>query len=157
MTTLQGRALLTTGAGLYLLLHYVVVCWLIFHLLSGIGALSAELVTVGAVTVRLWWLVAALIIAVALGTYAAAITDLRDEPELLVVVGALAHLPAVFGAWGLVWTGLFGEGWTQFGHVIADLLWSVLFLLLIVGSCLAITGVLVKWAEDRAERPAWQR
>lgn len=58
MTTLSGRTVLTTGAGLYLVLHHMVVCWLTFHLLSGIGALSAELVTVRTATVRLWWLVA---------------------------------------------------------------------------------------------------
>lgn len=148
MTTLSGRAVLTTGAGLYLLLHYAVVCWLTFHLLSGIGALSAELVTIGGVTVRLWWLVAALIVAVAVGAHVSVVTDLSEDgiPE---VVGGLVHLPAVFGAWGLVWTGPFGEGWAQFGNVIADLLWSALFLLLIVGSCLAITAVLVKWANER--------
>ncbi len=43
-----------TGAGKYLVLHYVVVCWLTFHLLSGVSVLSAEPVTVGSVTIRLW-------------------------------------------------------------------------------------------------------
>lgn len=126
---LNGRILLPVGAGLYLLLHYVVVCWLTFHLLGGVGALSAELVSVGPVTIRLWWLVAALIIAVAFGAHVTAMTEVRKDDVAVIgwIGGALAHLPAVFGAWGLVWAGPFGHGAEKFGQVVAALLWSVLF------------------------------
>jgi hypothetical protein len=141
---------------LYLLLHYAVVCWLTFYLLSGIGALSLELVQIGPVTVRLWWLVAALIIAVALGAHAAILTEpARHDEEFLFgacLIAGLAHIPAVFGAWGLVWTGPFGHGIGFLGHVVAALLSSVLFLALLGGSCVGIAWAMFTWADDRAER-----
>ena len=86
MTRRNGHALLTAGAGLYLVLHYVVVCWLTFHLLNGVSALHPELVMVGGIAVRLWWLVAALIVAVAFSVHVSAITTWRDEEFLYIVL-----------------------------------------------------------------------
>lgn len=132
----QATGVLAFLAALYILVHCVVVVWLTFKLMSGLTALATQLFTIAGVDVRLWWLVAGLVICVIAASTIHAFVDSTFEGVEYFASGA-AHLPAVFAVWGMAWSG----GVHSIGTLVGNVLWSLLFLALILGSALFIVNI----------------
>jgi hypothetical protein len=123
---------------LYLVVHYVVVAWLTVDVVSRLDVLATRMFTVAGIDVRLWWLVSALIIVLAIGAPMLCVTAESSLSAVDMAFGAVVtHVPAIVGAWVLVWSG-FSDPEHGFGDFVGNTFWTVVFGGLIGGSCVVI-------------------
>lgn len=133
---------LAVPATLYLLLHYVVMTWTTADLVSRATVLSGRMFSVAGVEVRLWWLITALNIVLALCAHMVCL-----HTDFGITLSVAAHLPAIIGTWVMVWSGFTTDPARGIGTFVGNLFWCALFALLIAGSAIAIGAVLFSAGE----------